>query len=149
MTIAPESERCGAGLLSWESLHLWHSFLNSFADVAFMSQPSYGMTFDAFLRLIHVISERSAAEDPPNAAEIRNWTRPTSCTNVRRFTGLTKFHRRFVRRCSLWLHSVLAPAALCLYFAGSTRNSRASSSSWRLLCLPQSPRCRTLVSRLN
>ena len=58
------------------------------------SKCQFGRSSVGFLG--HVISERGVAMDPRKVAAIRDWARPESCTDVRRFIGLANYYR-FVR----------------------------------------------------
>ena len=44
----------------------------------------------------HVVSSKGIAMDPKKIRAIRQWPRPTTVTEVRRFTGLTNYYRKFV-----------------------------------------------------
>ena len=48
----------------------------------------------------HVISERGVAVDPRKVAAVAERALPASCTDVRRFVGLAKYYRKFVRHFS-------------------------------------------------
>jgi hypothetical protein len=67
------------------------------------SKCQLGRTSIAFL--CYVISKRGVAMDSRKVADIRDWARPTPCTEVRRFGGLANYYRRFVRQLS----SLVAP----------------------------------------
>ena len=45
----------------------------------------------------HIISARGVAVDPRKIDAIRAWARPVSCTDVRRFVGLSNYYRKFVK----------------------------------------------------
>ena len=44
----------------------------------------------------HVVSNKGIATDPKKIRAIQQWPRPTTVTEVRRFTGLTNYYRKFV-----------------------------------------------------
>ena len=44
----------------------------------------------------HRLSEAGVSVDPRKVQSILDWATPTSCTEVRRFTGLANYYRRFV-----------------------------------------------------
>ena len=44
----------------------------------------------------HVVSSKGIATDPKKIRAIQQWPRPTTVTEVRRFTGLTNYYRKFV-----------------------------------------------------
>ena len=44
----------------------------------------------------HVVSSRGIATDPKKIRAIQQWPQPTTVTEVRRFTGLTNYYRKFV-----------------------------------------------------
>ena len=44
----------------------------------------------------HRLSEAGVSVDPRKVQSILEWATPTSCTEVRRFTGLANYYRRFV-----------------------------------------------------
>ena len=44
----------------------------------------------------HVVSHRGIATDPKKIRAIQQWPRPTTVTEVRKFTGLTNYYRKFV-----------------------------------------------------
>ena len=66
------------------------------------SKCQFGRSSVGFLG--HVISERGVAVDPRNlgskVAAVAEWAPPASCTDVRRFVGLTNYYRKFVRHFS-------------------------------------------------
>jgi hypothetical protein len=62
------------------------------------SKCQFGRSSVAFLG--HVISEHGVAMDPRKLSAIREWARPESCSDVRRFVGLANYYRRFVRNFS-------------------------------------------------
>jgi len=62
------------------------------------SKCQFGRSSVAFLG--HVISEHGVAVDPRKLSAIREWARPESCSDVRRFVGLANYYRRFVRNFS-------------------------------------------------
>ena len=72
------------------------------------SKCQFGRSSVGFLG--HVISERGVGVDPAKVEAIREWARPSTCTDVRRFVGLANYYRRFVPRFS----DIAAPlTALC------------------------------------
>ena len=44
----------------------------------------------------HVVSSKGIATDPKKIRAIQQWPRPTTVTEVRRFTGLTNYYRKFI-----------------------------------------------------
>ena len=44
----------------------------------------------------HRLSKEGVSVDPRNVQSIVEWATPTSCCEVRRFTGLANYYRRFV-----------------------------------------------------
>ena len=46
----------------------------------------------------HRLSAAGVSVDPTKLQSIRKWAAPKSCFEVRRFTGLTNYYRRFVER---------------------------------------------------
>ena len=44
----------------------------------------------------HVVSNRGIATDPKKIRAIQQWPRPTTVTEVHKFTGLTNYYRKFV-----------------------------------------------------
>jgi hypothetical protein len=44
----------------------------------------------------HRLSREGVSVDPRKVQSIVEWATPTSCTEVRRFTGLANYYRRFV-----------------------------------------------------
>ena len=44
----------------------------------------------------HVVSNKGIATDPKKIRAIRQWPRPKTVTEVRRFTGLTNYYRKFI-----------------------------------------------------
>ena len=44
----------------------------------------------------HVVSNKGIAMDPKKIRAIQQWPRPMTVTEVRRFTGLTNYYRKFV-----------------------------------------------------
>ncbi|XP_070005280.1 uncharacterized protein [Nicotiana sylvestris] len=46
--------------------------------------------------LVHVVSREGIMVDPQKIAVVRNWPRPTTPTEIRRFLGLAGYYRRFV-----------------------------------------------------
>jgi heme-degrading monooxygenase HmoA len=44
----------------------------------------------------HRLSKSGVSVDPRKVQSIVEWATPTSCTEVRRFTGLANYYRRFV-----------------------------------------------------
>ncbi|XP_070013073.1 uncharacterized mitochondrial protein AtMg00860-like [Nicotiana sylvestris] len=48
----------------------------------------------------HVIYEEGFMVDPQKIAAVKNWPRPTTPTEIRRFLGLAGYYRRFVERFS-------------------------------------------------
>jgi hypothetical protein len=72
------------------------------------SKCQFGRSSVGFLG--HIISARGVGVDPAKVEAIRNWARPSTCTDVRRFVGLANYYRRFVPRFS----DIAAPlTALC------------------------------------
>ena len=59
----------------------------------------------------HVVSSRGIATDPKKIRAIQQWPRPTTVTEVRRFTGLTNYYRKFVHgyaRVARPLHNLVS-----------------------------------------
>ena len=46
--------------------------------------------------LEHRLSPAGVSVDPRKVQLIREWATPTSCSEVRRFSGLANYYRRFV-----------------------------------------------------
>ena len=44
----------------------------------------------------HIVSEEGIATDPKKIKAIQLWPRPTTVTEVRKFTGLTNYYRKFI-----------------------------------------------------
>ena len=59
------------------------------------SKCEFGRSSVGFLG--HIISARGVAVDPRKIDAIRAWARPVSCTDVRRFVGLSNYYRKFVK----------------------------------------------------
>ena len=59
------------------------------------SKCEFGRSSVGFLG--HIISESGVAVDPRKIAAIREWARPVTCTDVRRFVGLANYYRKFVK----------------------------------------------------
>ena len=59
------------------------------------SKCEFGRSSVGFLG--HIISARGVAVDPRKIEAIRTWARPVSCTDVRRFVGLSNYYRKFVQ----------------------------------------------------
>ena len=59
----------------------------------------------------HVVSNKGIVTDPKKFRAIQQWPRPTTVTEVRRFTGLTSYYRKFVHgytRVSRPLHDLVS-----------------------------------------
>ena len=59
----------------------------------------------------HVVSSRGIATDPKKIRAIQQWPRPTTVTEVCRFTGLTNYYRKFVHgyaRVARPLHNLVS-----------------------------------------
>ncbi len=59
------------------------------------SKCEFGRSSVGFLG--HIISARGVAVDPRKIDAIRAWARPVSCTDVRRFVGLSNYYRKFLK----------------------------------------------------
>ena len=44
----------------------------------------------------HIVSNNGIATDPKKIRDIQLWPRPTTVTEVRKFTGLTNYYRKFI-----------------------------------------------------
>ena len=44
----------------------------------------------------HEVSEQGIATDPEKAKTVRDWSQPTSATEVRQFVGLASYYRKFI-----------------------------------------------------
>ena len=49
----------------------------------------------------HRVSEKGVAVDPEKVEVVKDWTRPTSATEVRSFLGLAGCYQKFVRNFSI------------------------------------------------
>ncbi len=62
--------------------------------IAKSSKCEFGRPALGFLG--HRLSKTGVSVDPRKVQSIVEWATPTSCTEVRRFTGLANYYRRFV-----------------------------------------------------
>ena len=77
----------------------------------------------------HIISARVVAVDPCKIEAIRAWARPVSCTDVRRFVGLSNYYRKSVKGFATLLPHLPPCAAQRPSFVGRQSSSADSSSS--------------------
>ncbi len=59
----------------------------------------------------HSLSREGESVDPRKVQSIVEWATPTSCTEVRRFTGLANYYRRFVEGYAAPLTALGSPTA--------------------------------------
>ena len=76
--------------------------LRNYQLFAKASKCQFGRSSVGFLG--HVISERGVGVDPAKVEAIREWARPSTCTDVRRFMGLANYYRRSVVCTALFGH---------------------------------------------
>jgi hypothetical protein len=76
----------------------------------------------------HRLSSAGVSVDPRKVQSILEWATPTSCTEVRRFTGLANYYRRFVEgyaEVAAPLTALGSPTAKFASGAGQLRRAEA------------------------
>ena len=76
----------------------------------------------------HIVSNKGIATDPKKIRAIQLWSRPTTVTEVHKFTGLTNYYRKFIHgyaKVTRSLHDLVS---------GKNAKKKCSSVEWTTDC---------------